>query len=72
MRTIEIHGQEHPTATDAITELNFTDDHAISLGGRYFTVSNAELRRLEAAGIEPTLWHIFEPTGRLMSVPGKH
>jgi hypothetical protein len=72
MRTIEFHGQEHPTVDDAIVELNFTGDHAISLGGRFFTITTAELHRLETDGIVPTTWHIHEPTGRLMSVPGKH
>lgn len=31
MRTIEICGKEHPTAHDALVELNFSGDHAISI-----------------------------------------
>ena len=74
MRTIEIQGQEHASAHDALVELNFSGDRAISVAGRYFTVSGAELRRLEAAGIQPTTWHDVEYRGefRIVSVPGKH
>jgi hypothetical protein len=69
-RTIEIRGLEHPTARDALVELNFSGDRAISLGGRYFTIDEAEYRRLQDMGIQPTTWHHHEATGRLMSVPG--
>jgi hypothetical protein len=72
MRTIEIRGQEHPTAHDALVELNFTGDHAISIAGRYFTVDEAEYRRLLDEGIQPTTWHHHEPTGLILSVPGTH
>jgi hypothetical protein len=70
MKTIELRGQEHASAHDAVAELNFTGDRAISLGGRFFTVDEAEFRRLESEGIQPTTWHHHEPTGRLISVPG--
>ncbi len=72
MRTIQIRGQEHATAHDALVELNFSGDHAISIGGRFFTVDEAEYRRLQDAGIQPTTWHHHEATGRIISVPGKH
>lgn len=72
MRTIEIRGREHASAHGAVTELNFTGDRAISLGGRFFTVDEAEFRRLENEGIQPTTWQHHQPTGRLISVPGKH
>ena len=72
MRTIKIRGQEHSTAHDALVELNFTGDRAISIAGRHFTVDDAEFHRLEGEGIQPTTWHHFEPTGRIVSVPGKH
>lgn len=72
MRTIEIHGQEHASAHDALVELNFHGDRAISIAGRYFTVNEAEFRRLENAGIQPTTWHHDEATCRIVSVPGKH
>lgn len=72
MRTIKIRGQEHATAHDALVELNFTGDQAISVDGRFFTVDETEFRRLENEGIQPTTWHHHEPTGRIISVPGKH
>jgi hypothetical protein len=72
MRTIQIRGQEHATAHDALVELNFSGDHAISVAGRIFTVDDAEFRRLEGDGIQPTTWHHNAATGRIISVPGKH
>jgi hypothetical protein len=71
MRTINIRGQEHDSAHDAIVELNFSGDHAISVAGRYFTVDDAEHLRLQVEeGLQPTTWHHHEATGRIMSVPG--
>jgi hypothetical protein len=58
-RTIQVRGQAHPTAHDAI-----------SLGGRYLTVTGAEMGRLQAAGVQPTTWHHHRPSGRILSVPG--
>ncbi len=72
MRTIEIKGIEHATAHDALVELNFSGDRAISIAGRHFTVDEAEYRRLENDGIQPTTWHHHEPTGRIISVPGQY
>ena len=72
MRTIHIRGREHASAHDALVELNFTGDRAISVAGRFFTVDEAEYRRLEAEGIQPTTWHDHKPTGRIISVPGRH
>lgn len=71
-RTITIHGQEHATAHDALVELNFSGDHAIALAGRYFTITHAEMEWLLALGIQPTSFHHHAPTGRILSVPGKH
>ncbi|HSG71771.1 MAG TPA: hypothetical protein VLA12_15220 [Planctomycetaceae bacterium] len=71
LRTIEIHGHVHASAHDALVELNFSGDRAISVASRFFTVSNAEFDRLEAAGIQPTTWHHDEATGRILCVPGK-
>jgi hypothetical protein len=71
-RTITIHGQEHATAHDALVELNFSDDHAIALGGRYFTIGHAEMERLQALGLQPTTFHHHAASGRILSVPGKH
>lgn len=72
MRTVTFQGLEHASAHDAVVELNFTGDRAISLGGRFFTVDEAEFRRLEDHGIQPATWHHHESTGRLVCVPGKH
>jgi hypothetical protein len=71
-RTLTIHGQEHATAHDALVELNFSGDYAISLGGRYFTITRAEWERLQLLGIQPTTFHHHEATGRMISVPGRH
>jgi len=72
MKRITIHGQEHATAHDALVELNFSGDHAISLGGRYFTISHAEMERLQAMGLQPTTFHHHAASGRILSVPGRH
>lgn len=71
-RTITVHGQEHATAHDALVELNFSGDHAVALGGRYFTISRAEMERLQAMGLQPTTFHHHAASGRILSVPGKH
>jgi len=70
MRTIHIQGEEHETAHDAVVELNFSGDHAISVAGRFFRVDEGEYRRLQDQGIQPTTWRHHEATGRMMSVPG--
>lgn len=70
MRTIEFRGQEHQTAHDALVELNFSGDYAITMGNRYFTITDDEMRRLQHAGIQPTTLHHNERTMRIMSVPG--
>jgi hypothetical protein len=72
MRTIEVHGLEHESAHDALVELNFSGDRAISLAGRFFTVDEQEFRRLENEGLDLTTWHHHEETGRIISVPGNH
>ncbi len=71
-RTITIHGQEHASAHDALVELNFSGDYAISLGGRYFTITRPEMERLQAMGIQPTTFHHHAAFGRILSVPGRH
>lgn len=72
MQTIRIRGLEHASPQEALVELNFSGDRAISLAGRYFTVDQSELDRIEAAGFQPTLWTHNEATSRIMSVPGRH
>jgi len=73
-RNIQIHGQEHPTVHDALMELNFTGDHAISIGNRFFTIDDDEFVRLqEEDGVVPTTHHLVEQCdGReiLVRVPG--
>lgn len=71
-QTNTVNGKEHATATEAIVELNFSGDRAIAVCGRYFSISNAEMDRLESMGIEPTTFHLDSMTGRLVSVPGRH
>lgn len=60
----------HASAHDAIVELNFSGDHAISLGGRFYTTTDGEMAKLNAKGLQPTTWFHHEPTMRIMSVPG--
>jgi hypothetical protein len=69
-RQITIQGKEHENANEALVELNFSGDHAIALGGRYFTISNSEMERLQAMGIQPTTFHHHAASGRIISVPG--
>jgi len=73
-RTIQIRGQEHPMVHEALMELNFTGDQAISIANRFFTVDHDEFVRLqEEEGIVPTTHHLVEQRdGRetLISVPG--
>ena len=73
-KEVRFRGKEHATLHEAFVELNFSGDYVIRIGNdrRWFTVSEAELHRLEYAGVWPTTWHIHEETGRIMSVPGKH
>jgi hypothetical protein len=70
MQTITVQGQEHPSANDAVVELNFSGDHAISVGGRYFTIDQTTYRELQEQGFQPTTWHHHERSGLLISVPG--
>ena len=69
---IEIRAAEHPNAHEAIQHLCVSgDDHAISIGGRFFTVTDEEYRRIQTEfGIQPTTWR--DHHGKIMSVPGRH
>ena len=71
MKTISFQAKEHSTAQEAVFELNYSGDRAISIGGRFFTLNEAEYRWIEEMGIQPTTWHHHEATGRIISVPGK-
>lgn len=50
--------------------LTISGDHAISIGDRFFTVTEIEYQRLLEAGAKPTTWHHHERTPLLISVPG--
>jgi hypothetical protein len=70
MRQITVKGEEHRTPSEAVQHLSVSrHDVALSLGGRYFSVTRAEYERIEALGVQPTTW--FDYHGRLTSVPGK-
>ena len=70
MTTINLIGQEHASAHDALVELNFSGDHAVLIGNRYFTITDGELRRLQDAGVQPPTLHHNEWSQRIISVPG--
>ena len=63
-----IRGTRHHSAHEAVQHLSVSgDDHAISVGGMYLTVPQAEAERLEASGIPFT--YLFDRDGRIVSVP---
>ena len=65
---ITIRGTYHKNAHEAIQHLSVSsDDHAISVGGMYLTVANAEAERLEASKIP--FAYLFDRDGRIMTVP---
>jgi len=65
---ITIRGTRHRSAHEAIQHLLVSaDDHAISVGGMYLTVTKAEAQRLEASGIP--FAYLFDRDGRIMTVP---
>lgn len=65
---ITIRGTRHQNAHEAIQHLSVSsDDHAISVGGMYLTVAQAEAERLEASGIP--FAYLFDRDGRIMTVP---
>lgn len=71
-RTLNLNATEHATAHEAVQHLSTSgDDHAISIGARFFTVTAAELDRIYGLGVSPTAWFHHRPTGRIMSVPGR-
>lgn len=69
-RTLKVVGKVHKSAHEALVELNFSGDHAISMGGKFLTITDAEYRRIQGLGVQPTTWHHHERTGRIVSVPG--
>lgn len=71
MRKISFRGTEHATAFEALQDLDASgrEDRAIQLAGRFFTVTFAELYRLEGLGIELAILSFSEAHGRLFTIP---
>ena len=65
---ITIRGTRHRTCHEAIQHLSVSgDDHAVSVGGMYLTVTKAEAERLEASKIP--FAYLSDRDGRIMAVP---
>jgi hypothetical protein len=65
---ITIQATEHPNAHAALQHLEVSgDDHAILVGGKYLTVSEAEAERIAAAGIE--FAYLVDHHGKIMTIP---
>ena len=65
---ITIRGTRHPNAHEAIQHLAVSsDDHAISVGGMYLTVSKTEAERLDASGLP--FAYLFDRDGQIVTVP---
>ena len=77
-KQILVHGIEHPNASEAIQHLDCSHhDHAISIGSRFFSVTAAELGRIQRLGFQPTTYHDYRgpnndrEQGKLVTVPGR-
>jgi hypothetical protein len=71
-KQILVHGIEHPTASEAIQHVDCGPeghDVAVSIGGRYFSMTKCEFERLQVEGVTMTTWH--DVHGTLVSVPGR-
>ena len=67
---ITFEATEHRNAHEALQHLDVSgDDHAILVGGKFFTLKKAEAEKIEAAGIEFAYIFNHVPTGRIMTVP---
>ena len=65
---ITIRGTRHPNAHEAVQHLAVSgDDHAISVGGMYLTVSKTEAERLDVSGIP--FAYLFDRDGQIVTVP---
>lgn len=68
MKQIEVQGIEVPTADEAIQETHASGcGTAILVGRKYLVVSEAEIKRLEAACIHFAC--LYDHEGRLVAVP---
>ena len=69
MQTIQIHGDEFPTAGEAQQHADATGrGDVISVGGKYFVVDRTEAERLEGLGISFALI-CDDDQGRTFTVP---
>jgi hypothetical protein len=65
---ITFYATRHRSAHEAIQHLCVSgDDHAISVGGTYLTVTKAEAERLEASEIP--FAYLFDRDGQIVTVP---
>jgi len=65
-----VHGVEHASASEAIQHLDCGPeghDVAVSIGSRFFSMTEAEFERLEEEGVNMTSWHDLHSV--LVSVP---
>ena len=68
MRTIQIDGETHQTAREAIESLKYSDrECAIAIGGKFITTEYAEAERIEELGVAFT--YLSVSSGLLMTVP---
>jgi hypothetical protein len=69
-REIKLRATEHRSAHEALQHLEVSgDDRAISVGGKYLTLSQAEADRLATMGVEFAYLIHHRPTGRIMTIP---
>ena len=65
---ITIRATEHPSAHEAIQDLDVSgDDHAILVGQKYLTLTQAEVERIAAAGVE--FAYLVDRDGTIMTIP---
>jgi len=67
---IKIRAIQHASAHEAIQHLDVSShDHAILVGGKYLTAREAEIGKIERAGIEFAYLVHHQATGRIMTIP---
>ena len=65
---ITIRGTRHRSRHEAIQHLSVSgDDHAVSVGEMYLTITKAEAERLEASGIP--FAYLVDHHGKIMTIP---
>lgn len=69
-REIEVRLTEHPTAHEAIQHLSCSgDDRAITMGGRFYSLTQADAEKLEWLGA--AFAYLFDRDGQIVTVPAK-